>query len=86
MEFLQGQIILSDPHINVVECVLKNNSDTQNSDCTISFHIFLKCGTKFCIVIINKASFLNIVSKSAIAIMNLTSESHLHPFHIPWVM
>ena len=61
MKFLQGQIILRDPHVNIMGNVLKNNNDIQNSDCTIPFHIFLKCRNKICKIIINKASSLNVV-------------------------
>ena len=85
MKFLQGQIILRNLYVNVVRCILKNNSDTQNSDYTIPFHTFLKCGTKVCKIISNKANSLNIVSKFAIARINLTSAPHPRLSHIPWV-
>ena len=74
---------MRDSHVNVVGCVLKNNNDAQNSDCTILFHTFLKCGTKVWKIIINEASSLNVVSKTAIAKINLTFEPHPHPFHSP---
>ena len=53
MNILQGQIILRDLYVNVVGCVLKNNSDALDLDYTILFHTFLKCGTKICKIIIN---------------------------------
>ena len=83
IKFLQDQIILRDPHVNVVGCVLNNNNNVQNSDCTIPFHTFLKCGTKVYKMIINNANFLNVVSKITISRMNLTFEPHPHPFYIP---
>lgn len=76
---------VDDHHVNVVRCILSTAVDNDEWKRTKIFHTYIKCGERTCKLVIDGGSTMNVVSKSAIARLNLKVEPHPHPFRVAWV-
>lgn len=73
---------VDDHHVNVVRCILSTAVDNDEWKRINIFHTFIRCGERTCKLVIEGGSTMNVVSKSAIARLNLKVEPHPQPFSL----
>ena len=68
--------------VGVVRCVLSTTVDNDNWKCTSMFYIIIQSGDKKCKLVIDGGSSMNVVSKDAVKLLNLTVEPHPNSFRV----
>ncbi|KAK8938735.1 hypothetical protein KSP39_PZI011547 [Platanthera zijinensis] len=77
--------IEEDSYMMVMRCILATPRALDEYNRTNIFTLNFKCGEKWCKLIIDSGSYMNVVSENAIARMHLVTEPHPHPYKIAWV-
>ena len=55
----------------MVRCVLSTAVDNDNWKCTNVFHTVIQIGNNKCMLVIDRGSSMNVVSKDAVKLLNL---------------
>jgi hypothetical protein len=77
---------VDDHHVNVLRCILSTTVDNDEWKRKNLFHTYIQCGERTCKLVIDGGSTIHVVSKSAIARLNLKVEPHPQPFfRVAWV-
>ncbi|KAK8947266.1 hypothetical protein KSP39_PZI006860 [Platanthera zijinensis] len=74
-----------DSHLMVMRCILATPRPLDEWNRTNIFSLNFKSGEKWCRLIIDSGSCMNVVSEAAVARMSLVAEPHPHPYKVAWV-
>ncbi|KAK8949134.1 hypothetical protein KSP39_PZI005042 [Platanthera zijinensis] len=74
-----------DANMMVMRCILATPRAIDVWNRTNIFSVNFKSGEKWCKLIIDSGSCMNVVSESAVSRMLLTAEPHPHPYKVAWV-
>lgn len=66
-------------------CVLSILTLDDTWKCINIFHIYAKCGSKTCKIMIDSGSCMNIISIQALSKIQVNPEPHWNPYKVKWV-